>query len=130
LTGDVSDQSKNAEVFRLAFERLAQHVEAGDDVVFDSTGTRKKTRLQIISTAKKANPDCKLHLAVLMDSMNPDLCRARVAKDIEEGVDRSNTLNPMDAIIERQSDAFAAAIKEIASENWDNIQLLVPTEPA
>lgn len=53
LTGSVEDQSKNAEVFKLAFERMNAALVAGKDVVFDSCAQSRERRKPILKIAKE-----------------------------------------------------------------------------
>jgi predicted kinase len=52
LTGNEEDQSKNDEVFKLAFKRMDEALKAGKSVVFDSCAQNKKRRKPIIEIAK------------------------------------------------------------------------------
>lgn len=52
--GDVSDQSKNKEVFALAFKRLTQNLRGGTSVIFDATNVDKKSRRNVIKIGKSA----------------------------------------------------------------------------
>ena len=44
LTGDISNQSKNKEVFKLAFERVDEYLNKGQNVFFDATNVNKGQR--------------------------------------------------------------------------------------
>ena len=55
LTGSEEDQSKNAEVFKLAFERLDAALKNGKSVVFDSCAQTRERRKPIIKIAKQNN---------------------------------------------------------------------------
>ena len=53
LTGDAADQSKNAEVWQMAYELLHVAFMGEKDVVFDSTMVDKKSRKAPLKIAKK-----------------------------------------------------------------------------
>lgn len=53
LTGSVEDQSKNAEVFKLAFSRMDAALAAGKDVIFDSCAQSRERRKPIVKIAKQ-----------------------------------------------------------------------------
>lgn len=53
LTGSIEDQSKNAEVFKLAFERMDAALKDGENVIFDSCAQTRERRRPIIAIAKK-----------------------------------------------------------------------------
>lgn len=93
ITGDVSDQSKNREVWDIAYHRLADLVADGKDVYFSATNCKMKTIREIVNTAKEANENIEITLLTLRDSFDVNLCIKRVQSDIANKVDRSNTLN-------------------------------------
>lgn len=51
LTGDVTDQSKNSEVFRLAHDRAGEALTNGQNVFFDATNLTPKARASLIKIA-------------------------------------------------------------------------------
>ena len=53
LTGDVNDQSRNQEVFELAFERLKGLLERGAEVAWDATSLRLAHRQSLYELAAK-----------------------------------------------------------------------------
>lgn len=55
LTGSEEDQSKNVEVFELAFSRLNASLKEGKSVIFDSCAQNKERRRRIIAIAKNNN---------------------------------------------------------------------------
>lgn len=59
ITGDEADQSRNAEVFELAYKRLDSALSAGKDVIFDATNTTKRARASLISYARKYDAESK-----------------------------------------------------------------------
>jgi len=118
ITGDISDQSRNGQVWKEAFARLENALQKGENVVFDSIGTTRKTRNQLRAVAEKI--DASVAAYVLMDSLSAERCRDRVAADIENGVDRSNTL-VKDDIIARQHAKFLDTLRSIEDEGFDDI---------
>lgn len=52
LTGDGGDQSKNADVWKLAFERLSEAIQHSDTVIFDSTLYKVEDRRDLITRAR------------------------------------------------------------------------------
>ena len=118
FTGDISDQSQNGRVWKEAYLRVREELAAGNRVIFDSTATRAKTRKELLTMGKEF--DCFVALIVFNDSRDIELCRSRVAKDIEDGVDRSNTLVE-DFILDRQHNQFMESLKVIKTEGYDAI---------
>lgn len=51
LTGSISDQSKNAEVFSTAYNRLEDAIGKHEDIIFDGTNIRPQTRDDIFAMA-------------------------------------------------------------------------------
>lgn len=57
LTGDAEDQSKNKEVWDLAYRRAISAIHKGIVVVFDATFTEKEKRLEFIEFARANGVD-------------------------------------------------------------------------
>ena len=86
LTGDISNQTKNKEVFKLAFERVDEYLNKGQDVFFDATNVNKEQRKNF--TDKYIGTDVEVIYVVLPADI--DLSWNRIRKDIREGKNRSN----------------------------------------
>ena len=54
LTGDVTDQSRNGDVFKAAHQRALEHLRAGRTVVFDATNVTPRSRRPLLDTAALA----------------------------------------------------------------------------
>lgn len=76
LTGSVQDQSKNAEVFKLAFQRMDAALKSGKNVIFDSCAQSRERRKAIIQIGKKYNAE--IHAAVFKIPL--ELAKERNAK--------------------------------------------------
>lgn len=86
LTGDISNQSKNKEVFKLAFERVDEYLNKGQDVFFDATNVNKSQRKNF--TDKYIGTDVNVIYVVLPADI--DLSWKRIRKDIREKKNRSD----------------------------------------
>ena len=86
LTGDISNQSKNKEVFKLAFERVDEYLNSGKDVFFDATNVNKSQRKNF--TDKYIGSDVTIIYVVLPADV--DLSWTRIRKDIREKKNRSD----------------------------------------
>ena len=86
LTGDISNQSKNKEVFKLAFERVDEYLNSGKDVFFDATNVNKSQRKNF--TDKYKGSDVTVIYVVLPADV--DLSWTRIRKDIREKKNRSD----------------------------------------
>src|SRR5690606_16036696 len=52
LTGNISDQTKNAEVFQIAHKRVADALNAGKNVIFDATNIKSRDRKSLMDYMK------------------------------------------------------------------------------
>lgn len=53
LTGDHSNQTKNKEVWKIAYDRVGKELQSGNTVVFDATFVNEKQRKDFISYIKE-----------------------------------------------------------------------------
>lgn len=86
VTGNISDQSKNNDVWIKAYERLRTYLECGFNVIFDSTACNVFTIKSLQDIAEKFN--CK----VLFKLFETDEQTAfdRIQKDLQNKIERSN----------------------------------------
>ena len=97
LTGDVSDQSKNEKVWKLAFSRLREALlnleDPYQDIWFDATSCKESSINKILKVVEKAYKKTEASQAIqfeyMKDSRSPEICKARIAADLSNGVDRS-----------------------------------------
>ena len=99
VNGNVSDQRNGAKVFKIAYERTISALASGKDVYFSATNLVSVNTMDLLKAIKDAIPDKDLNVTfyVLSDSFKPELCYERIAKDISNGVDRSNV--PKDVVM-------------------------------
>lgn len=90
LTGDVSDQSMNKEVFSIFNQRLSDALNKNLDICIANTNLKLK---DIKSTVALIPKEYLIEFILFEDSLNWEKCRDRVQFDIETGVDRSVTYN-------------------------------------
>ena len=113
LCGNVSDQSKNKEVFELAYKNLEKLCQKEtEEIWFDATSLSKDSITKILNITSKYGYDCEL--CIFEDSLNPELCNSRVRKDIENSIDRSNV--PEEIITKKQFERFNNLYK-----NFENL---------
>lgn len=110
ITGNISDQTKNKEVFELAYSNLNNYCKTKKEIWFDATNLNKESLNKIISVASKNNQDCSIY--VFEKSFDFDECNCRVRQDIAHGVNRSNV--PED-IIKKQHERFKSLYKNLDS---------------
>lgn len=133
LTGDVSDQSRNQEVFKLAEKRFISALYDSDDVVVDCMNLSVKSLKRWISLAKKVffEDDVFTIIRCLSDSLDPKLCRKRISADIKSGKDRSKTADVMlengESLIDNMSRRYKAVLPEVIKfgQEFDDIDIEV-----
>lgn len=116
LTGNVSDNTRNSEVFSIAFNRVAESLNNGISVIFDATNTVSRLRREMI---EKINGmvDSGVEFTPIAKIFNcsPDICKGRIKKDIENKVNRSNV---PDSAVDRQYNQFKNDIGKIESDGY------------
>lgn len=91
LTGNVSDQSRNAEVWELTYKRFREALATGEDVAISAMFLNEKSVNSVCNEIDKTDAFPALEIVLMEDSYNWKLCADRVKKDIESGVDRADT---------------------------------------
>lgn len=84
--GDVSCQKNNTLVWKIAKERVLKRLVNGQDAILDATNVNSKNRSNFL----KDLPEDTKTVALVFALPSIDEAFARVQKDIENGVDRSN----------------------------------------
>lgn len=107
VTGNISDQSKNHIVWRLAYERLDEALEKKQNVIFDSTACSRKTITEILFHGTRKSIPC-----FKVFDVDVETAYGRVKKDMENGLDRSNV--PYDVIVNMRK-KFDELLPEIKS---------------
>ena len=104
FTGNVSDQSKNKEVWEEAYSRLKRFICADKDILFDSTCTNLATAKTLCNIAFEYHTEIRFKILYCLKSEAYN----RILKNIQNNVDRSNV--PKD-VIERQYQGFLTVVK-------------------
>ena len=90
LTGDISDQSQNEKVWNICYSKIIHNLQDGMDVYLSATNLSKDGLKYLFKLAEKANAE--IEVVAFEDSRDWELCYSRVKKDIDSGIDRSNSL--------------------------------------
>lgn len=115
LTGSISDQSRNKEVFKIAFERVDEHLKNGQDVFFDATNTNRAQRKKF--TDRYIGTDVDITYVVLPADI--DLSWKRIRADIRDKKNRSDV--PYFALV-RQKEQYDDSLKNgFNDENVNNV---------
>ena len=116
LTGDISNQSKNKEVFNIAFERVDECLNKGLDVFFDATNVNKSQRKNF--TDKYKDTDVEVIYVILPADI--DLSWERIRADIKDKKNRSDV--PHFALV-RQKGMYDNTLK--SGFNDENVQEVI-----
>ena len=114
LTGNISDQSKNNEVWIIAYERLRAYLECEKDVIFDSTACNIQTINRLIEISKSFNT----YVVFKLFEVDVNTACSRIQTDLKNGVDRSDT--PRD-VIQKHVDNFQKVKNYILEKGWNII---------
>ena len=117
LTGNISDQSKNADVFEIAEKRIIKNIFDGKYVILDATNVNTKYRKLLIDKIKSIVGNGVNIYATVFDC-DPDVSKQRISKDIQNGVDRANVPNN---IIDIMYSQYLDTINSIGTEAFDNV---------
>jgi len=121
LTGNISDQSQNDKVFSNCYGQVKDALRNNKDVYFSALNLSHKDRKMLFLIASTLKADVIAY--VLEDSFDPDLCLARVNKDLKKGVERSNTATIIEgeSIVYRQHKKFMAYYANIKNDKFADI---------
>lgn len=119
LTGDISNQSRNKDVFRIAFERVDEYLNKGQDVFFDATNVNEGQRKSF--TDKYKGTDVTVVYVVLPADI--DLSWKRIRADIREKKNRSDV--PYFALV-RQKEQYDNSLE--LGFNDENVQEVIYAE--
>lgn len=112
LTGNVSDHSKEDEVWTTVYKRLGDNLNHYGKAVLDATNLISKYRVQLLDKF----PNTKT-VAVVFPA-NPALSKQRIHQDLANGKDRSNV---PDDVIDIQYSKFINNYNAL----WDDFDLVV-----
>lgn len=86
ITGNISDQSKNNDVWIKAYERLRTYLECGYNVIFDSTACNVFTIKNLQDIGENFNCEVVFKLFETDEQTAFD----RIQKDLQNKIERSN----------------------------------------
>ena len=116
LTGDISDQSKNKEVFEKVDVLIDDCIKNNVNCYLDATNINNKMRKKFINRIKnKPNVD---EIEYLVFPIDIYLSYQRIQKDLKENVERSRV--PYE-VLERQVNMYFDSLKSIEKEGVDCI---------
>jgi predicted kinase len=116
LTGDISDQSRNSEVWSEAEHRIIDGLNSGSYVILDATNVNTRMRVSLLGRIKGKCIDVPCYATVF--DCNPDVSKERISRDIANGVDRSNV--PPE-VIDRMYGGYLETLEKIKDEGFDDV---------
>lgn len=124
LTGNISDQSRNVEVWRLAYDRLRKSLENGENVYFSATTLTSKNLKALLNVVEYLKPEITIY--AFEDSRDWKLCKKRVKEDLKNGVERSNTDIKIDnkPLIQSMSEKYINMVDNILPRNYPELEVV------
>lgn len=113
LTGNISDVSRDSEVWAIAKKRVVDALENGQDVILDATNVHTGRRNNFIEDL----PEVQIKAKFI--DIDPEEAKRRIHKDIENGIDRSNV---PDEVIDRMYKDYLDTKKMIKYEPIEIIE--------
>lgn len=109
--GDINDQSRNDEVFRIAHERVNNHLQRGLHVVFDATSVTERARRDLLRIA---------------DSIPGTFKRLVVFDPGPVAFERNSQRDRVvpDHVMHRMVTNFSRSLGQIGYEPWDFIEFV------
>lgn len=114
VNGNISSQDNRFKVFSIRDSRVKEALKNGKNVFLSETNLTSYARKNLYLLCKETGAQCLF--VIMEDSYDDELCRSRVKKDIESGVERSNTLNVDETnkdVITKQHEKFCQMSKNI-----------------
>jgi predicted kinase len=110
LTGNVSDQSRNADVWKRAYEQLDSAIVHKQNTIFDSTACN-------VRTINEIDKHCYNKAIVFYKTFHSDvsISENRIKLDLQNQVDRSNT--PVE-ILNKQFKGYVEALNHIQASKY------------
>ena len=116
LTGNISDQSKNGEVWKLAEEEINTSLSEGKFVILDATNVHTALRRALLGRIRENNPGVETYATIF--SCDPEESKKRISIDVKSGVDRANV---PDFVIDRMYEQYNETLNNILSEGFTEI---------
>lgn len=116
LTGDVSNQSMNREVWELAERLIMEYLSRGRYVILDATNVNTAMRNRLVGKVREFNPGIPTY-ATMFDA-DPEVSKERISRDIANGVDRAKV--PPE-VIDRMYGMYQDTAKVIGDEGFTGI---------
>jgi predicted kinase len=110
LTGEISNISKDNEVWKLTKLRCMYYLKEGKNVILDSTMVKSKSRKDFI----KELPLCFRYAKIF--ECHPTSAKLRIYKDLREGIDRSKV---PDEVVDKMAENFERDIDKVFEDGFE-----------
>lgn len=117
LTGDISNQSRNSEVFEIVDRYIDMCVRDDLNVYYDATNINTKYRRKFVNKFKD-NPN--VHITYYVLPADVELSNERIQNDLKNGVNRSNV--PLD-VLNKQMKLYNETIE--SGFEGENVQKII-----
>jgi predicted kinase len=116
LFNDVNHQADGDRVWGTAHTRIYEALEQGSYVILDATNVGTRNRVRLLNNVKSMYPGVPCYATVF--DCNPEVSKQRIARDIENHVDRSDV--PAD-VIDRMYKNYLETLEVIKDEGFDGV---------
>lgn len=99
ISGDISNQNVTFEAIKERDKQLEHHLQLNHNVMLSDTNLHARN----INSIAKRFPHLDVEVFFITDSDNVQLCKDRIADDLQDGVDRSNVPNE---VVDRQYENY------------------------
>jgi len=115
ITGDISNQTKNKEVFEIVNESIILALNAGiKNVVLDATNLKSTERKALLNILKLKVIN-KFEACAKVFYCTPEIAKSRIKSDITNNINRSNV---PDSAIDRQFKNYINDINKLESDGY------------
>ena len=110
LSGSIGDQSANSKVFSIIPKLVRGYLADGKDVYYSATNTKQRDWNAVRVWGEDAD-----RIVWLVFDVSLEETEARVRRDLEDGVDRADTVTKVDCVspMERQYARFRESLKNV-----------------
>lgn len=122
LTGNISDQSRNKEVFEIVDKRVSELVKKGESFFYDATNINTSLRRKFVN--QFINSDVNITYIVLPADVN--ISNKRIQKDMNDKVDRSKV--PYQVLLNQYAKYQESIQTNFEGENVQKIIWIKPGE--
>ena len=110
LTGDISNKTKDKEVYDEVYRRTIKFLKQNRNIIIDSTNLKKNQRRKFITNVQLK---AKVEFEYKLFELNPKEAKRRIKADIDAGIDRANV---PDETIDRHAILYKQMLEDIKQE--------------